>query len=202
MTPRQRRQQLAAMESAASAPRKSWLGKFTQLSAVQSAWIKSLLTVWGECVGGKTRSEYRMENRGTFWATVKKEEWSDGQLSTITEAISQARAEGFTGQQVLRRAYSILWPVTLSDMLDDAGREDDVEFMESVVLASLKMDDPVYLIGREYYTTRKKISDLTRELQLVAPWLSAGEARKRVRWCLEIFRAKVFLAARRQLAAD
>ncbi|MEZ0534135.1 LysR family transcriptional regulator [Enterobacter sp. KB-221C9] len=44
-------------------------------------------------------------------------------------------------------------------------------------------------IGTSYYTTRKKISDLTRDIQQIAPWLTANEARKRVRWCLEIFRA-------------
>jgi hypothetical protein len=50
MTPRQRRQHLAGMGIVATAPRKSYLGKFTPLTSVQSAWVKSLLTVWGECV--------------------------------------------------------------------------------------------------------------------------------------------------------
>jgi hypothetical protein len=54
MTPRQRRQHLAGMGIVATAPRKSYLGKFTPLTSVQSAWVKSLLTVWGECVRGNT----------------------------------------------------------------------------------------------------------------------------------------------------
>ncbi|TWV14207.1 hypothetical protein FRA07_29970, partial [Klebsiella quasipneumoniae subsp. similipneumoniae] len=53
-----------------------------------------------------------------------------------------------------------------------------------------------------YYTTRKKISDITREIQLVAPWLTDSEARKRVRWCLEIFRAKAFLSVHKAIHAD
>ena len=53
MTPRQRRQHLAGMGIVATAPRKTYLGKFTPLTSVQSAWVKSLLTVWGECVRGK-----------------------------------------------------------------------------------------------------------------------------------------------------
>lgn len=53
MTPRQRRLQRAGLETVAAAPRKSWLGRFTPLNGIQSAWIKSLLTIWGEraCVG-------------------------------------------------------------------------------------------------------------------------------------------------------
>jgi hypothetical protein len=33
----------------------------------------------------------------------------------------------------------------------------------------------VYVVGLQYYTTRKKISDITRELQSIAPWLTDGE---------------------------
>lgn len=199
MTPRQRRIHIEGLSKAASAPRKSWLGKFTPLTCVQSAWIKSLLTVWGECVGGKTRAQYRLENCSQFWSEVKQSEWSDSQLSRITEALRQAREEGFRGVQAALRARSILWPVTLSALIEESERRDDADFIEQIMLNTFDLHDPVYLVGRQFYTSRKKISDITRDLQQVAPWLSVDEARKRVRWCLEIFRAKVFLAVRRQM---
>jgi hypothetical protein len=47
MTPRQRRNHIEALGKAAIAPRKSWLGKAC-FTGIQSAWIKSLLTTWGE----------------------------------------------------------------------------------------------------------------------------------------------------------
>lgn len=84
-------------------------------------------------------------------------------------------------------------------VIDGAMSSDDAEFVEESVLQAFDLNDPVYVVGRQYYTTRKKISDITRELQGLAPWLTDSEARKRVRWCLEIFRAKVFLSARRSL---
>lgn len=198
MTPRQRRNHFEALGKAAAAPRKSWLGKFRPLTGVQSGWIKSLLTVWGEVVGGKTRAQYRLENCSQFWSEVKNSEWSDTQLSRITDALSQAREEGFRGVQAALRAKTILWPVTLSDLIEESERRDDSDFIEQAMLGEFDTHDPVYLVGLHFYTTRKKISDITRELQQVAPWLTNGEARKRVRWCLEIFQAKVFLAVRRQ----
>ena len=201
MTPRQRRNHVEALGKAAAAPRKSWLGKFKPLTGVQSGWIKSLLTVWGEVVGGKTRAQYRLENCSQFWSEVKQSEWSDTQLTRITEALATAREEGFHGVQAALRAKAILWPVTLSELIDESERRDDSDFIEQVMLATFDSQDPVYLVGLQFYTTRKKISDITRELQAVAPWLTSGEARKRVRWCLEIFQAKVFLAVRRQLEA-
>lgn len=201
MTPRQRRNHVEALGKAAAAPRKSWLGKFKPLTGVQSGWIKSLLTVWGEVAGGRTRAQYRLENCSQFWSEVKQSEWSDTQLSRITEALATAREEGFRGVQAALRAKAILWPVTLSELIDESERRDDSDFIEQAMLATFDSQDPVYLVGLQFYTTRKKISDITRELQAVAPWLTNGEARKRVRWCLEIFQAKVFLAVRRQIEA-
>lgn len=68
-----------------------------------------------------------------------------------------------------------------------------------MVLQAFDLKYPVYIVGRQYYTTRKKIAAITKDLQHLAPWLTNSEARKRVRWCLEIFRAKFFLSARNAL---
>ncbi|STQ11415.1 Uncharacterised protein [Enterobacter cloacae] len=137
----------------------------------------------------------------TVWAFVlasdQGKNWSDKALERFTAALNQAREEGYRGEQAMRRARSILWPEPPSSLIDEAISSDDAEFMEDVVLQAFDLKDPVYIVGRQYYTTRKKISDITRDLQSLAPWLTDNEARKRVRWCLEIFRAKVFLSTKR-----
>ncbi|WFV79530.1 hypothetical protein NFJ49_14175 [Citrobacter braakii] len=199
MTPRQRRNHLEALGKAASAPRKSWLGKCILLTGIQSGWIKSLLTIWGEGVGGKTAP--RLLRSHACWNVIKGRIWSDKALERFTVALNQAREEGFRGQQAMNRAHSILWPQSSASVIDEALHNDDVDFVEQCVLQALDINDPVYVVGLQYYTTRKKISDITRELQAIAPWLTDGEARKRVRWCLEIFRAKTFLAVRNQMRA-
>ena len=200
MTPRQRCQHFASLGVVASAVRKSYLGKFTPLTSMQSGWIKSLLTVWGECVGGKTRAQYRLESCSRFFSAANDSGWSDSQLSRITDALEKARLEGYRGVQSVVRAKTLLWGgLSLKDMIAEAERRDDADFIEEVILKAFKNDDPVYMVGMQFYTTRNKISDIARDLQSVAPWLTNGEARKRVRWCLEIFRAKVFLASRRRM---
>ncbi|MCU6406629.1 hypothetical protein [Enterobacter quasiroggenkampii] len=198
MTPRNRRTHQTALEAAAAAPRKSYLGRFTPLTGIQSAWIKSLLTVWGEGMRGSTAP--RKPRAQACWRLSKNLRWSDAALEKFTAALNQARKEGFRGQHAMNRAHAILWPAPAVSVIDAALENDDVEFVEHCVLDAFNGNDPVYVIGRDYYTTRKKISDLTRELQRIAPWLTDGEARKRVRWCVEIFRAKVFLSARKRLA--
>lgn len=192
MTPKQRRAQQTAMQSAAAAPRKSWLGKFTPLNGIQSAWIKSLLSVWGEGVrGGIAPLKPRAQ---ACWKFQKSMHWSDAALERFTEALNQARKEGRKGQQALNRAHAILWPAPPVSAIDNAMRDDDVNFVEQAVLRAFTPDDPVYVIGTSYYTTRRKISDITRDLQQMAPWLTSEKARERVKWCIQIFRAKVYLS--------
>ncbi|EPV2481752.1 TPA: hypothetical protein U2L92_001475 [Enterobacter hormaechei] len=197
MTPRQKRQYLEGLGKTAMAPRKSWLGKSILLTDVQSGWIKSLLTVWGENVRGGTAPAKPC--RHSCWNVLRGKNWSDKALERFTAALNQAREEGFRGEQALRRARSILWPEPPVSVIAEAMNSDDAEFVEGAVLQAFDMKDPVYIVGNKYYTTRKKISDITRDLQNLAPWLTESEARKRVRWCLEIFRAKVFLSARNAL---
>ncbi|ABP60924.1 hypothetical protein [Enterobacter sp. 638] len=199
MTPRQRRKNIEALGKAANAPRKSWLGKSILLTNIQSAWVKSLLTTWGDDISGGTAP--RLPRGHACWDVLKGGRWSDKALSRFTAALEQARGEGFRGPQALNRAHTILWPKPVNSIIDVAVHDDDVDFIEQSVLAALDVNDPVYVVGLQYYTTRKKISDITKELQVIAPWLSDWEARRRVRWCLDIFRAKVFLTAR-QLLSD
>lgn len=197
ITPRQRRAQQSALEHAAAAPNKRWLGKSTLLTGIQSAWIKSLLCVWGESIRGGTAP--RAPRTHACWRSLKSMRWSDKSLEKFTTALNQARKEGFKGELALKRAHAILWPKVPVSVIDEAITNDDADFIEQCVLEAFETTDPVYVIGVNYYTTRKKMSDLTRDIQQIAPWLTADEARKRVRWCVEIFGAKVFLSARKRL---
>jgi hypothetical protein len=52
MTPLQRRRQNTAMSEVAIATHKRYLGRPELLTGIQSAWIKSLLTVWGKAREG------------------------------------------------------------------------------------------------------------------------------------------------------
>lgn len=194
MTPQQRRRHNGALSEVATAAHKRYLGRPELLTGIQSAWIKSLLTIWGESVCGGTAP--RKPTSHSCWRMQKGMRWSDKALERFTVAIEQARGEGFSGQQALNRAQAILWPKATSSVIDTAIRDDDVDFVEQCVLKAFDSNDPIYVVGVNYYTTRKKISDITRELQRLAPWLTSEQARERVKWCLQIFRSKVFLSAR------
>lgn len=200
MTQQQRRKHRNALNEVANATHKRYLGKSILLTGIQSGWIKSLLTVWGDNMRGGTAP--RIPKGHSCWRGIRGFNWSDKALEKFTAALKQARDEGFRGQQALNRAHSILWPKQTVSVIDKAISEDDADFVEKCVLSAFESGDPVYIVGVDYYTTRKKISDICRELQQLAPWLSVDEARWRVRWCLQIFQAKVFLVARSELKSE
>lgn len=200
MTPQQRRKHTTALNELAIATHKRYLGRATLLTGIQSGWIKSLLTVWGDTMRGEGAP--RLPRSHECWRVIRGERWSDKSLERFTAAIKQARDEGFRGQQVLNRAYSILWPKPATSIIDNAIRDDDADFIEQCLLKAFDLNDPVYVIGMNYYTTRKKIADLSRELQRTAPWLTFKMAKDRVNWCLQIFQAKTFLSARQVMKAQ
>lgn len=202
MTPRQRRAHTKALEHAAAAPRKSWLGKYRPLTDIQSAWTKSLLTVWGECYGGRTSEQSRLDGGG-FWNDLQGDEWSDAAAKRITDTIKGLRKIGYRGEDLLKMAKGILWPKpTLSDSLDAQMKKDDGDFVEKCILSALKNDDPVYVVGVAFYSGRKRISDIGRYLQRVAPWLSRQQAEDRARWCISHFNCAVFLSMKAALKRD
>ncbi|HAU2629002.1 TPA: hypothetical protein JCW53_002068 [Salmonella enterica subsp. enterica serovar Typhimurium] len=196
MTPRQRRQHRNAIEKAAAAPRKSWLGKFRPLTSVQSAWVKSLLSVWGECYGGRTSEEAMLDCCG-FWSCLQDEEWTDNEAKRITETIKGLRKIGYKGEALLSMARQILWPKqSIADLLNKEMRIEESDFVERCILSALSKDDPVFVVGIDFYACRKRVSDIGRYLQEIAPWLTRKQAEDRVRWCVNHFNCAVFLAFR------
>lgn len=185
-----------AFHQAAIAPRKSYLGRFKPLNDIQAAWIKSLLSAWGDEFGGKTREEYCLGGAG-FWACLRDEEWSNSAAKNITGTLLKLHCIGYRGADLLEMAQSILWPKeSLSEMMSKCDAIENNDFIEQAILATLTRDDPVYIVGIEYYTNKKRISEIARNLINVAPWLTRKQSEDRARWCLEIFRAKVFLSVR------
>lgn len=199
MTPRQRRAHTKALEHAAAAPRKSWLGKYRPLTDIQSAWVKSLLAVWGECYGGRTKEQCQM-NGGGFWTDLQGDEWSEAAAKRITDTIKGLRKIGYRGEDLLKMAKGILWPKpTLVDALNDQMKRDDGDFVEKCILSAFQSDDPVYIVGVAFYAGRKKVSDIARYLLSVAPWLTRKQAEDRVRWCVSHFNSAVFLSMKAEI---
>lgn len=203
MTPLQKRKNLQALQHCASAPRKSWLGRFTPLNDIQSAWVKALLCAWGETYGGRTCEERSLDGGHItpreFWARLSAADWTEERAEQITTVINELHSSGLRGEALLCTACQKLFPGSLAAAIGRAADREHADFMEEAILSAFTRDDPVRLVGMNYYTRHQKVSDIARSLQLVAPWLTPDKARERAKWALQVFRAKVFLAVRQKM---
>ncbi len=153
MTPRQRRNHIEALGKAASAPRKSWLGKSMLLTGIQSAWIKSLLTTWGEGVSGEQPHDcLALMHAGMFLRA------GDGRIRhcLALQLHWNKLEQRIRGPQALNRSHAILWPQPATSIIDEAIHDDDVDFVEQSVLQALDVNDPVYIVGLPVYATTQK----------------------------------------------
>lgn len=203
MTPNKKRIiKQAAWSAVAAAPRKSYLGKYSRLNEIQSQWIKSLLNVWGEAYGGSTSGH--LGAGGGFWGCIIQEEWSDEQAQKITRTLRELRKIGYRGDALISMAKSIIWPKTsLTEMLERSAVEEESDFIETIILKTFKKDNPIYILGLDYYAHAKRVSDMGRFLQFYyAPHLTRIQAEDRVRWCIELFNSAVFIAIRTAICIE
>ncbi|WP_311044825.1 hypothetical protein [Citrobacter sp. XY323] len=56
---------------------------------------------------------------------------------------------------VVKDYFCLRVPKALVSILNEALADDDADFMEQCVLEAFEQNDPVYIIGASYYTTRK-----------------------------------------------
>ncbi|MEE4407817.1 MULTISPECIES: hypothetical protein [unclassified Serratia (in: enterobacteria)] len=111
--------------------------------------------------------------------------------------MADLRTLGYRDEEQLKKAATILWPQRfLESMLVAADAGEEYDSMEKAVLASMKHDNPVYVIGKLFYTGgNDTVSVLGRYMQNhYALWLTRDQVDDRVRWCIEIFNSAVFFA--------
>lgn len=206
MTPNQKRKlKHDAWTTVAGVTRKKYLGKFQRLTRLQTLWITSLLNAWGDMYGGNTDGKLKCSGGSGVWGQIMPEQWDDESAARIVKVMADLRNLGYRGEEQIKKATSILWPQrSLESMLVVADASEESDFMEKAVLASMKHDNPVYVIGKSFYTGRNNtVSVLGRFMQNhYAPWLTRDQVDDRVRWCIEIFNSSVFFAVREAICIE
>ncbi len=188
-------------QTVASAPRRSYLGKYRRLTPSQSRWVRSLLNLWGSIYGG-SGIENLSGNRG-FWAGSQNG-WTVEQQERIETVLNGLREIGYQGEALFIMAQKILWPKrALGELIGSASDEEEAEFMESIILKSFSENNPVYEIGRDYYTWSKSIINMARWLNYQhAPFLTEKQCIDRVRWCIELFNSAVYFTMVAELCRE
>lgn len=205
MTPNQKRKaKHEAWTLVAGIPRKSYLGKYKRLTAIQTLWIKSLLRAWGDMYGGRVDGKLRCSGGSGVWGQLLAEEWDDENASQIVKVMGELRKIGYRGEEQLEQAKAILFPKqSLTSLLATADRQEECDFMERAVLTAMEHLNPAYIIGKSFYAGRQTVTQLGETLRNdYAPWLSRIQSEDRVRWCLEVFNSAVFCSVRAAICIE
>ncbi|AFJ47283.1 hypothetical protein [Shimwellia blattae] len=183
------------------APRRSYLGKYQRITPAQNRWVRSLLNLWGSAYGGSGTGH--LSCGGGLWAMALSG-WTVEQQEQITDVLAGLRKIGYSGDELMKKARVLICPKkSLSVLIGNAGDEEEAAFMEAIILKSFGQGNPVYEIGRDYYTWRKTINDMARWMQFYyAPFLTEKQCIDRVRWCIELFNSAVFFTLKAELGYE
>lgn len=204
MTPSKKKEVIHnAWHIVATAPRKSYLGRARKLTPVQDRWIRGLLSLWGETYGGSTC--YSLSGGGGMWARIVHEEWNDTQMERFGVVLSQVRALGYTGEELIKKSAEILWPKkSLTSMLKQAENENEADFIEKAIIGAFQKNNPIYIFGKDYYTgIDSSYTNMGKKMHYhYAPFLTPKQCQDRIRWCIDLFNSAAFSAIKDAICAE
>ncbi|MBD2803039.1 hypothetical protein ID854_21985, partial [Xenorhabdus sp. M] len=157
----------------ADAPRKSYLGKARRLTPTQERWVKAILTLWADEMGGKVYSGgYGSGGCDGIWRFVSG--WSEEQQEKFMTIFEWLRNGGYRGEELLKKAHMILFPKqSLSVMFQRANDVDEADFVEKAILKAFSKSNPIYVLATDYYLRRNTVQTLANYMQSdIAPWLT------------------------------
>ncbi len=185
----------------ADSPRKSYLGKARRLTPSQDRWVRAIISLWA----GEMKDDSYLGlswGSGSIWRFVTG--WSGENIERFTKVFEQLKKEGYTGSELEEKAKSILFPKqSLSNMFQRANDVDEADFVEKAILKAFDKSNPVYVVATDYYLGRNTMQTLANYIQQqIAPWLTIKQCIDRVRWCITLFNAKLYMVLQDEIARE
>ncbi|HEM6924032.1 TPA: hypothetical protein U2I32_003585 [Providencia rettgeri] len=185
----------------AKSPRKSYLGKARRLTPPQERWTRAIISIWADEMKGGDYLGYGGGGDG-IWRFITG--WSGENIERFTKVFDQLSKEGYTGQELEEKARAILFPKqSLSDMFQRANDVDEADFVEKAILKAFDKSNPIYVVATDYYLGRNTLQTLANYMQeQIAPWLTIKQCIDRVRWCISLFNAKLYMVMQDEIARE
>jgi len=152
---------LAGVRSASDMRRLFGTGWKT-INISQQAWIRHLLSVWGDHLSG---DEYERGQVNVIGRLMMRCEWSEQKGRQIEKVVSELHCEGYRGEELLRKARDILVPQSSTGNIIALAKEsDDAAFIESVLVKTFGRDNPIRSVARLRYCKCKSAQNIASSL--------------------------------------
>ncbi|KGT86791.1 hypothetical protein NH00_24675 [Enterobacter cancerogenus] len=186
---------LAGVRSAADMRRLFGNGRKT-INSSQQAWVRHMLTVWGQHLGNE---DYDRGEVNVMGRLMMRCEWSEQQGRQIEKIVSELHCEGLRGEELFRKARDLLIPQSATASIIALAKEsDDAAFVELVMVKTFGKDNPIKNIARLRYCKRKSVQNIGASM-IYFTGISTKEARDRMEWVLDILEGEMFYAIKREM---
>jgi len=189
---------LAGVRSASDMRRLFGTGWKT-INISQQAWIRHLLSVWGDHLSG---DEYERGQVNVIGRLMMRCEWSEQKGRQIEKVVSELHCEGYRGEELLRKARDILVPQSSTGNIIALAKEsDDAAFIESVLVKTFGRDNPIRSVARLRYCKCKSAQNIASSL-IYFTGITSKEARNRMEWAQDILEGELFYAVKREMKKE
>lgn len=186
---------LAGVRTAADMRRLFGTGWKT-INRSQQAWIRNLLSVWGDHLSG---DEYERGEINLLGRLMMRCEWSEQKARQIERVVTELHCEGYRGEELLRKARDILVPQSSAGSIIALAKEsDDAAFMESVIVKTFGRDNPIRSVARLRYCKCKSAQNLAQSL-IYFTGVTPKEARNRMEWAQDVLEGELYYAVKREM---
>lgn len=162
----------------------------------QQAWIRNLLSVWGDHLSG---DEYERGEINVLGRLMMRCEWSEQKARQIERVVTELHCEGYRGEELLRKARYILVPQSSAGNIIALAKEsDDAAFMESVIVKTFGRDNPIRSVARLRYCKCKSAQNIAQSL-IYFTGVTPKEARNRMEWAQDVLEGELYYAVKREM---
>lgn len=185
----------------AKAPRKSYLLRVVRITPVQTRWTQAILNMWGNEMGGRVGPDSKCGVIGRLMVR----DCGDGKTTEeLVKLVNELYGLGYTGKALMAKATEILKPKkTVRSLIERSMDMDEAAFVDSVVSVMFKPSDPIRAVAIKYYCDNNSIQDIADYLATVGGVLMTEKmARDRVRWCLDLFNAKMYRSLKAEMEKE
>lgn len=186
---------LPLIDSEASLRRVWCRGKRT-ITPGQRLWVRYMLSMWGEIMGGDTAP---VSGSSVIGRLMVREKWDEGMSERIINVVNRLHEEGLIGEALFQKAREIVIPQSSGKYwLDKARVEDDADFVEKVMTATLRKGSPLRTVALMRYCGHNNTWVVAKELER-RTGCHIQAARKRIAWCEKILEEEMYYAIHREI---
>ena len=179
--------------------RRAWCWGRKTVTPGQRVWVRFMLCLWGEVMGGDTGP---VGGSSVIGRLMMRQEWDQRSAERIIHAVNRLHEVGLRGEELFKKARELVIPQSTTKYWQEKSQhEDDAAFIERVMIKAIRRDSPLYSVAVLRYCSHLNLHRSAKALAALSG-CDQQVARKRVAWCEKLLEEEMYFAMRRELRKE